>query len=187
MEQNEEDRIPAAGTPEPSGGPCGCGGGKGSNKIVVALWVALLLGGFSWVSYSCQKNKIEAERLLNEAQMLYGQRDFVASTECLRKSAELGNVWAQVYYGGSLKNGIGTEQDMAAAVKWLRRAADKKCAMAAYELAVCYENGEGVERDLDEAEVWYKKALDDSGYASSARSSLDRIAQQKAVSGEGAD
>ena len=131
--------------------------------------------------YFQKQNAREAERLLNEAQMLYGQRDFSASTERLRRSAELGNAWAQLYYGGSLKNGIGTEPDQAEAVKWLRKSAKQKCTQAIYELGVCYENGEGVERDLDEAEAWYSKALDDPYFTPSARSSLDRIASLKAA------
>ena len=184
MERNEEGNAPAA-KQDSSGCPRGCG--KGSNKIVVAIWVTFLLGGVGYLLYSQKQDAAEANRLLQQSYELYGRGDFAASTECLRQAAELGNALAQVYYGGHLRSGIGTETDMAAAVKWIRKAADKKCAMAAYELAVCYENGEGVERDLDEAETWYKKALEDSAYASSARSSLERIANLKAAAGAGAD
>lgn len=182
MEQNEEIITPATPTPDPAGRP---NGRKGSYKVVIAIWFALLLGGVSLFLQIQAKRAAKAENLLNEAYTLYAQRDFAASTERLRQSAELGNVWAQVYYGGSLKNGIGTEQDMAAAVKWLRKAAGKQCPMAFYELAVCYENGEGVERDLEKAEMWFRKALNDPGYAASARSSLERIESLKAAAGAG--
>jgi tetratricopeptide (TPR) repeat protein len=185
MEQNEEDKKPAAQNPAPTGCPCGCGVRKGSNKFVIAIWVVLLLGGVSLFLHFQSKRKAEAERLLNEAYMLYGQRDFSASTEYLRQSAELGNAWAQLYYGERLKTGFGAEPNMPEAVKWLRRAAKQKCVEAYYQLGVCYENGEGVERNLDEAEAWYKKALDDPGFAPSARDSLERIAQRKAASGAG--
>ena len=182
MEQNEQDNVPV----ERKKANCGCGGGKGSNKIVVAIWVALLLGGVSLFTYYQSKRNAEAERLLNEAYTLYGQRDFAASTELLRQSAELGNVWAQLYYGERLRNGFGAEQNMAEAVKWLRKDAKRKCAEACYQLGICYENGEGVERDPDEAEVWYRKAQEDSSFVALAQVALDRIAARKAASASGA-
>ncbi len=185
MEQNEQDAIPAELKQEPSGHSRVCGGGKGSNKVVVAIWVTVLLVGVSLFTHFRKKRAMEAERLLNEAYTLYGQRDIAASTELLRQSAELGNAWAQLYYGERLRNGFGAEQNPAEAVKWFRKAARQKCPEAFYQLGVCYENGEGVERNLDEAEAWYRKALEDSAYAPSARISLDRIANLKAASGAG--
>ena len=186
MEQNEGNGPPAEASRESRGCPCGCGG-KGSNKLGVAIWVTLLLGGSSWFAYSRQKNSAEAERLLNEAYTLHAQGNVAASTELLRQSAELGNVWAQLYYGERLKNGFGTERNLSESVKWLRKAARQKCAEAYYQLGVSYENGEGVDRDLDEAEAWYRKALDDSGFAASAQSALDRIARLKSADGADAN
>ena len=188
MERNEEDGSRAARNGESSGqAPCGCGGGRGSNKAVVAIWATFLLAGVALFTHFQAKRAAEAERLLNEAYALYGQRDFAASTELLRQSADLGNAWAQLYYGERLKNGFGTEQNMAEAVKWLRKSAKRKCAEACYQLGICYENGEGVERDPDEAEAWYRKAQEDSSFASLARIALDRIAERKAASGTGAN
>jgi len=175
MGQNEEDKAPAAQNPEPSGHPCGCGG-KGSNKIVVAIWFVLLLGGVSLFGHLQAKRKAEAESLLNQAYMLYGQGNLVSSTDYLRQAAELGNPWAQLYYGERLKNGFGAERNPDEAVKWLRKAAGQKCPEAFYQLGACYENGEGVERDLNKAENWYRKAVDaDAGLG--AQSSLDRVRQ----------
>ena len=187
MEQNEADKTQAAQTQDPGGCPCDRGGAKGSNKIVVAIWMAFLLGGFSCYSYSRQKRAAEAERLLNEAYTLYGQQEFARSTELLRESAGMGNAWAQLYYGERLKNGFYAEPDPVEAVKWLRKSAKKNCPEAFYQLGVCYENGEGVERDLNEAEAWYRKALNDPGSAYSARTALERIETMKAKSGEGMD
>ena len=185
MEQNEQDTIPAELKQEPSGHSRICGGGKGSNKVVVAIWVTVLLAGVSVFTHFQAKRRTEAERLLNEAYMLYGQRDISASTELLRQSAELGNAWAQLYYGERLRSGFGAEQNAAEAVKWLRKAARQKCPEAFCQLGSCYENGEGVERDLDEAEAWYRKALADSAYSPDARVSLERIAKLKAAAGAG--
>ena len=179
----ETDKAPAA---KQSGKVCG-GGRKGSNKILIVIWVTFLLGGFSGYSYYLQKRAAEAERLLNEAYTLYGQQDFDRSTEVLRQSAELGNAWAQRYYGERLLNGFYAEQNKAEAVKWLRKAAKKKCPEAYYMLGICYENGDGVERDLNKAEAWYRKALDDPGSAYNAQAALDRIESLKAKSGAGMD
>ena len=187
MEQNEADKAPAAQQQDPGGCPCGCGGVKGSNKIVVAIWVVLLLGGVSWYTYSQQKKAAEAGRLLNEAQMLYSRGDFAGSTDLLQQSAELGNAWAQWDDGERLRSGFGAEQNAAEAVKWLRKSARKGCPEAYYQLGTCYENGEGVDRDLEKAEAWYRKALNDSGFAYDAQSALDRIESLKAKSGEGID
>ncbi|MBR4253686.1 MAG: sel1 repeat family protein [Lentisphaeria bacterium] len=187
MEQNEADKAFAEQKRDSGGCPRGCGGVKGSNKILVAIWVVLLLGGVSCFTYSQQKKAAEANRLLNEAQMLYGRGDFAGSTDLLRQSAELGNAWAQLYYGERLRNGFYAEQDFAEAVKWLRKAAKKGCAEAFFQLGMCYENGEGVERNLNEAETWYRKAQKDAGFAYDARTALERLETMKRTSGAGID
>ena len=184
MEQNDMNGTPADRTPETGG--CPCCGGKGSNKIVIAIWMALLLGGISWFAYSQQKRAAEADRLLNEAYMLYGQGNLDGSTDYLRQSAELGNVWAQLYYGERLKNGFCADRNMPEAVKWLRKAAKQHSPEAFYQLGVCYENGEGVERDLEEAEAWYRKAVN-SGFGPLAQSALEQIEYKKKMSGAGTD
>ena len=183
MERNEADNIPAAQERNPSGD----GRRTGSYKVVIVIWVTLLLGGTCWVAYSRQKNAAEAERLLNDAYTLYEQTKFAESTESLRKSAELGNAWAQLYYGERLKTGFYAEQDTAEAVKWLRKAAHRKNFEACYQLGVCYENGEGVEQNPDEAAVWYRKALADPAFAASAQEALDRIADAKTADAAGND
>jgi hypothetical protein len=188
MEQDEVNGSPAERKQESGGCPCGCGGRKGSNKVVIAIWVALLLGGVSFLLYTQQRRAAEAGRLLTEAERLYyEQGDLSASTECLRQSAELGNVWAQLYYGERLMNGCGTARDLTEAVKWLRKAAKLKSPEAFYQLGFCYENGTGVERDLVQAEKWYRKASADPAFAASAQYSLERIESLKAAGGAPAD
>ena len=77
-----------------------------------------------------------------------------------KSRAELGDAFAQVRYGLSLKNKKDrTQDDMIGAVEWFRKAADQGCPEAYYELAVCYENGDGLDRNLDRAEIWYRKVL----------------------------
>ena len=179
MEQNETNKAPAEREKGTGGCSCGCGGGKSSDKIMIAIWVVVLLAiACFWVYSRMNSSLSEPERLLNQAYEQFEKQNFEASTEYLKKSAELGNAWAQLYYGGSLKKGIGTAQDMTAAVEWFRKSAAQNCSIAFYELGVCYENGEGVERNLDEAETWYQKALD-AGIKPDAQEALDRVGNLK--------
>jgi len=180
MEENETNNTPSEKKQDSGGCSCGCGGGKGSNKAAIAIWAVLLVGLALLAAYTRSNSRLsEPERLLEQAYEQFEKQDFEASTELLRQSAELGNAWAQLYYGGSLKKGVGTAQDMPAAVEWFRKSAAQNCAIAFFELGVCYENGEGVEQDLDEAEAWYKKALD-AGIGEEAQAALDRVGNLKA-------
>ena len=124
----------------------------------------------------------QALALYQQAIELFERQDKdVECAELLRQSAELGYVWAQIYYGRFLCKGIGTALDPVSAVEWFRKAADQNCPAAFYELGVCCENGEGVEKNLDEAETWYRKAVD-GGFEGGAQHALDRIAKAKADS-----
>ena len=182
MEQNETGKAPAEREQNSRGCACGCGGGKKTDKIVVALWVVVLIAIACFAVYSRMNSRLpEDEKLLRQAYERFEKQDFEASTELLRQSAELGNPWAQIYYGGSLKKGVGTAQDLPAAVEWFRKSADQNCAVAFFELGVCYENGEGVEQNPDEAAAWFKKALD-AGIGEEAQAALDRVEQRKAES-----
>ena len=121
----------------------------------------------------------EAVALYQKALEYFDRQDRdVECADLLRQSAELGYVWAQLFYGRFLTKGIGTALDPASAVEWFRKAADQDCPAAFYELGVCYENGEGVEKNLDEAEVWYRKAVN-GGFEGGAERALDRIAKLK--------
>ena len=180
MEQNDMNKAPAEREQDSGGCSCGCGGGKNANKTAVVIWVVLLLGLACFAMYSRMNSRLtEDEKLLRQAYEKFEKQDFETSTTLLRQSAELGNAWAQIYYGGSLKKGIGAEQDLPAAVEWFRKSADQNCAIAFFELGVCYENGEGVDQDLDEAAAWFKKALD-AGIGEEAQAALDRVEKMKA-------
>jgi len=182
MEPNETNHVPAEQKKNSGGCSCGCGGDKKANIAVIALWIVVLLGIAVFAVYSrmnADPYRSEADKILKHAYTLYEQEKFEESADCLRQAAELGNAWAQLYYGGSLKKGVGTEQNMPAAVEWFRKSAEQNCAIAFYELGVCYEKGEGVERNLDEAKGWYKKALD-AGIKPDAQEALNRIEKLKA-------
>ena len=181
MEENETNNTPAEKKQDSSGCSCGCGGQK-SNKAVIILWVVVLIGIAVFGVYSrmnADPYRSEADKILKHAYTLYEQEKFEESADCLRQAAELGQPWAQLYYGGTLKKGVGVEQNPTAAVEWFRKSADQNCAIAFFELGVCYENGEGVAQDLNEAEAWYRKALD-AGIGEEAQAALDRVEQLKA-------
>lgn len=182
----EPDKENATGAKE-NAGSCGCArgcGAKGSNKLAIAIWVTFV---FVFASLLVYLHAAETKRLLNRAYELYEQRDFVASTECLRQAAERGSAWAQVYYGGHLKDGIGTNPDAVEAVKWFRKSAARNCPEAFLRLGECYEFGEGVDLDLDEAAAWYRKAEDRPGCSERARIALDRIAARQGASPPGSN
>lgn len=181
MKENETNNTPAEKKQDSSGCSCGCGGQK-SNKAVIILWVVVLIGIAVFGVYSRMNTdpyRSEADKILKHAYTLYEQEKFEESADCLRQAAELGQPWAQLYYGGTLKKGVGVEQNPTAAVEWFRKSADQNCAIAFFELGVCYENGEGVAQDLNEAEEWYRKALD-AGIGEEAQAALDRVEQLKA-------
>ena len=174
MKQNEVNCDTASG-----GDACACDCNRGTNKAVIVVGVILLLGLTSFVTYSRMNPRLtEPERLLRQADKLFENGDYAGAAKLMRQSAELGNSWGQMYYGGCLKKGIGVEQDMPAAVEWFRKSADQGYAVACYELGVCYENGEGVAQDFNEAAAWYKKALD-GGITSAAQEALDRVGKRK--------
>ena len=180
MEQDDVKKEQAARDEE--GGASSCCDDKGSNKAVIVIGVILLLCFAFFAMYSRMKPALtESQRLLVQADELFQKEDFTGAAKLTRQSADLGDAWGQMYYGGCLKKGIGVEQDMPAAVEWFRKSADQGCAVACYELGVCYENAEGVERDLDAAETWYRKALD-GGIQPDAQEALDRVEKLKAES-----
>ena len=175
MKKNEVNSNEASG----GDASCQCDRNRGTNKAVIVIGVILLLGFAFFVAYSRMNPCLsESERLLRQADKLFEKGDYAEAAKLMRQSAELGNSWGQMYYGGCLKKGIGVEQDMPAAVEWFRKSADQGYAVACYELGVCYENGEGVAQDFNEAAAWYKKALD-GGITSAAQEALDRVGKRK--------
>ena len=177
MEETEKKAATATeGASDTCG--CGCGQGKGSNKAVIAIWVAILLGFACVLAYTRTHGQNEADKLLQDAYRCYEQQNFVESADLLHQSAALGNQWAQIYYGGCLKNGVGVAADPAAAVEWYRKAAAQQNPTALYSLGVCYENGEGVDRNLDTALEWYRKAKEAG--LEDAQSAIIRVEKIKA-------
>lgn len=86
------------------------------------------------------------------------------SFENFKKSAENGNVKAQVRVAVSLMSGInGAKKDAAEANKYYQMAADQGNSKAQCNLAFNLQKGDGVKKDLKAANELYKKSAD-SGY-----------------------
>ena len=116
MEQNNLNEDQAERN-DVSGGNAACDCDKSSNKAVIVIGVILLLGFAFFAVYSRMSPGLtESQRLLVQADELFQKEDFAGAAKLMRQSAELGDPWGQMYYGGCLKKGIGVEQDMPAAV-----------------------------------------------------------------------
>ena len=182
MEQNDRNVDLAVQTEkntETSEQAAACGCGNGTNKVVVAIWVVLLVGFISVVMFtrSGSNSFYRDAKLIEKASDYFDRQEFEKAAQCLREAAEHGYPQAQLYYGGCLKKGIGVEQDLPAAVEWFRKSAAQEFPVAFYELAVCCENGEGMAPNPDEAIEWYQKALE--GGIEEAREALERVAKLK--------
>jgi TPR repeat protein len=76
----------------------------------------------------------------------------------LRKSAQLGNVDAQINLSRKLRGGIGIDKNQVEAISWLEKAAEKGSLVALVDLADSYENGDGVGKDYVKALELYSRA-----------------------------
>ena len=92
------------------------------------------------------------------------EKDMASAVYWYRKSAELGNMYAQCNLGLCYEFSKGVSKDINEAVKWYRKSAEQGYVTAQYSLGLCYENGQGVSKDYYEAAKWYRKAAE-QGYA----------------------
>ena len=88
-------------------------------------------------------------------------KDLEEAAHWYRKSAERGNVWAQIKLGRAYERGLGVPQDDVQAAKWYRMAAEHDNAWAQRAMGHAYEYGLGVPQDLAQAADWYQKAAED--------------------------
>jgi uncharacterized protein len=76
------------------------------------------------------------------------------------KAAEKGNAAGQFEVAMCYLKGIGVKKDSAKAVEYFRSAAVQGLREAQSKLAVCYEEGNGVEADPKMSKFWHTKAAD---------------------------
>uniref|UniRef100_A0A8C0UE13 LRP2-binding protein n=2 Tax=Cyanistes caeruleus TaxID=156563 RepID=A0A8C0UE13_CYACU len=130
---------------------------------------------FFWHSEACGNGNLESQGALG-IMYLYGQgthQNTKAALECLRKAAELGNIYAQghlveYYYTRKFYSKAAALAKRATKndeINMLAKISDchptyvaKGAAMAAFYLARCFQLGRGTQKDQDASERYYSKA-----------------------------
>ncbi|MEE4358362.1 MAG: HNH endonuclease, partial [Desulfococcaceae bacterium] len=87
-------------------------------------------------------------------------QDYGKAARWFRKSAEQGNIDAQVNLAIMYQQGDGVKQSFKNAAEWFQKAAEQGNTAAQNQLALMYWNGEGVEQNYAKAAEWYQKAAE---------------------------
>jgi TPR repeat protein len=85
-------------------------------------------------------------------------QDAKVALKWLTKSAEQGDVNAQLMIANLLHEGKGVTKNETEAFKWFTQAAEGENPDAQYNLGLMYLEGDGVTRDVEEAYKWLKKS-----------------------------
>ena len=109
-----------------------------------------------WKRAAEQKNAVAAFNLYR----LYGESNPNEALAWLTKSAEWGDITAQMTLSVHYYRGEGVERSLEKCVQWMRRAAEQGDPTAQINLAECLERGEGCPVNFEEAAAWYRKAAD---------------------------
>jgi len=83
----------------------------------------------------------------------------LTTIEALKKTAEAGNLKAQLELANAYFNGYQITENQSKAIYWWQKADKQGSASAAYALGRSYFLGQGVKEDHLLAKKWYKKAL----------------------------
>jgi len=78
----------------------------------------------------------------------------------LRRSARLGNAYAQLKLGNVFAQGNGIEKDLPHAIKWWRKASLKGNPQAQYQLGKALLNGQGTAKNTTQAIHWLTKSAE---------------------------
>jgi len=136
-----------------------------------------LAGGIKSVSAASTETPVALRMLAHEdrdndadTQLLYGlaylegrdglKPDAEKAAYWLRRSARIGNAYAQLVLGKCYAAGKGVAKDADHAVKWWRKSAQDGNAQAQYLLGKAYLEGQGVAKDPDRAIGWLTKAAE---------------------------
>lgn len=95
---------------------------------------------------------------LQRADYHYGLKAYEQAAEWYAKSADLGNLDAQVELAKMYFNGEGVTQDLQKALELFQKAANAGHSTAQNNLGYMYRLGKGVEQDYTKAIEWYLKA-----------------------------
>jgi len=117
----------------------------------------------------------EAQEWLDKGAKFHAAGDMVQAFDSFMRSAELGDLRAQLQVGWGYENDAGVAQDYWKAARWYRKAAEGGNATAMKNLGQLYENGRGVPEDWVMAAQWYRKGAEKMD--NSAESALGRAYQ----------
>ncbi len=108
----------------------------------------------------------DAQEALDEARAESDRRSWKRFLQCLKDSAEAGDVDAMYALGAWLQEGLVDDRGTTVAkpapkkaVGWLERAANHSHPSALHELAYCYDLGLGVQADRAQAIKLYRRAV----------------------------
>lgn len=103
-----------------------------------------------------------------DAQLLYGlaylegrdglKPDAEKAVYWLRRSARMGNAYAQFALGKAYANGQGVKRDLPHAVKWWRESAGNGNMQAQYRFGKALLYGQGIEKNTEQAIDWLTKS-----------------------------
>jgi TPR repeat protein len=96
------------------------------------------------------------------AEDAFARGDYATAVKEWRRSAELGNAFAQIDLAQLYYEGRGVPQDKTLAAQWFRKAADQGFAQAQYNLATMLMSGDGIAIDPAEAARLFRLAAEKS-------------------------
>ena len=133
---------------------------KRGRRALLALVVLAVLGGGAAVAW----RYVAPGWFYDEAQQQLAQNHREQAVEYLTRSAELGDVRAQLALGQAYEDGSGIPRNPASAAEWYAKAAEQGDATAQYKMAQLLSAGAGVPRDMKRA-LDYLKAAAEKGVA----------------------
>ena len=95
-----------------------------------------------------------------DGQKFFADKDYTRAIESLTKSAEQGNIKAQLQLGIRNFIGLSMPQNYQQAVFWYHKAAEQGSSSAQLQLGGMYDDGMGIEQDYQQALTWYLKAAE---------------------------
>ena len=91
--------------------------------------------------------------------------DFNKSFYWYQKSAEQGNIEAQLHIGLMYSMGEGVKKDFSKSLYWVKKSAQQGCSEATFILGTMYEAGHGVKKNLAKAIILLKKAAAEGSFS----------------------
>ena len=107
----------------------------------------------------------EVKSLYDLGQAYDSMGDFDKSFYWYQKSAEQGNIEAQLHIGLMYSMGEGVKKDFSKSLYWVKKSAQQGCSEATFILGTMYEAGHGVKKNLTKAIILLKKAAAEGSFS----------------------